>query len=118
MFPIAVARLSRPAATRLSIQNAAAARRYPINVATVRFNSSQPKTQSLDKQAKREDLERLNDLLRDWDARILTYDELKPKTQSPTQCVENPWASSSLINVCIRIHISLMSARGTKLSKA
>ncbi|KAF8624783.1 hypothetical protein AX15_005673 [Amanita polypyramis BW_CC] len=82
MFFISTARLTRPA-TRLHIPNAAAVRR-PVSAAAIRFNSSQSKTQSPDKQAKKEALERFDDLQRDWDARILTYDELKPKTQSPT----------------------------------
>ncbi|KZT74829.1 Rhodanese-like protein [Daedalea quercina L-15889] len=42
----------------------------------VRYNSSK----SLEKQQ----LEAQDDLRRDWDARILSYEELKPKTQQPS----------------------------------
>jgi hypothetical protein len=60
-----------------------AGRRF--SASTIHFNSSQPpKTEWTDKQARRATLEKIDDLQRDWDARILKYEELKPKTQSPT----------------------------------
>ncbi|TFY69061.1 hypothetical protein EVJ58_g634 [Rhodofomes roseus] len=49
----------------------------PRLAAVVRYNSSQPK---FDKK----ELEAQDDLRRDWDARILSYEELKPKTQQPS----------------------------------
>jgi hypothetical protein len=44
----------------------------------VRTNSTQPNKDALKRAVERQD-----DLQRDWDARILTYADVKPKTQSP-----------------------------------
>ncbi|EPT04133.1 hypothetical protein FOMPIDRAFT_1034817 [Fomitopsis schrenkii] len=44
----------------------------------VRYNSSKPLL------TEKEQLEAQDDLRRDWDARILSYEELKPKTQQPS----------------------------------
>ncbi len=76
MYRIAIARLPG-AASRSIVRTAVVANRPPV-----RFNSSgfKPQTPS----EKKATLERLDDLRRDWDARILTYEELKPKTQNPT----------------------------------
>lgn len=55
-------------------------------VPPARFNSTRaPPSDWSDKQARKEALDKIHDLQRDWDACILTYEELKPKTQSPTQ---------------------------------
>jgi hypothetical protein len=76
MYRFAIARLPGPT-SRSIVRTAVVAHRPPV-----RFNSSglKPQTPSEKKAA----LERLDDLRRDWDARILTYEELKPKTQNPT----------------------------------
>ena len=44
----------------------------------VRYNSSKPPL------TEKQQLEAQDDLRRDWDARILSYEELKPKTQQPS----------------------------------
>lgn len=53
---------------------------------SVRLNSSDsgkaPKTP--EQQAKKAALEARDNLQRDWDAKILSYEELLPKTQSPS----------------------------------
>ncbi|TFK41390.1 endoplasmic reticulum protein [Crucibulum laeve] len=55
----------------------------------VRFNSTQPPSSTKapltpEQQAKREIHDRQDNLQRDWDAKVLTYDELLPKTESPS----------------------------------
>ncbi|KAF8735747.1 hypothetical protein AX14_001535 [Amanita brunnescens Koide BX004] len=74
MYRIAIARLARPAA-RPHIQTTVVAHR-PF----IRFKSDKSEIEK-EKKAR---LERFDDLQRDWDARILTYEELKQKTQHPT----------------------------------
>ncbi|TFK23120.1 endoplasmic reticulum protein [Coprinopsis marcescibilis] len=61
----------------------------PAISAAVRWNSNQapasgksPKTP--EELAKKAAYEKHNDLQRDWDAKVLSYEELLPKTQSPT----------------------------------
>ncbi|KAJ3571340.1 hypothetical protein NP233_g3819 [Leucocoprinus birnbaumii] len=61
----------------------------PALTSLVRFNSSEApssaKPAPTAEQLKRKEwLERQDDLRRDWDAKILTYEELLPITQSPT----------------------------------
>lgn len=61
----------------------------PVFTHFVRFNSSQTPSSTkpplTPEQIKRKEaLEREDDLQRDWDANILTYEELLPITESPT----------------------------------
>lgn len=46
-----------------------------------RFQSTKPSPQN---QSLKAALEKNDDLQRDWDARNITYEELKPKTENPT----------------------------------
>lgn len=80
MYRIAIARLARPAA-RPHIQTTVVAHR-PF----IRFKSDKSEIEK-EKKAR---LERFDDLQRDWDARILTYEELKQKTQHPTPVRKGP----------------------------
>jgi len=50
--------------------------------ASLRFQSSEPKPK--EKTDLKLALERNDNLQRDWDAKILLYDELKPRTENPT----------------------------------
>ncbi|KAF7784766.1 hypothetical protein Agabi119p4_931 [Agaricus bisporus var. burnettii] len=55
----------------------------------LRFNSSEPVSSSKppldpEKVRRKQALERHDDLQRDWDAKIMSYDELLPVTESPT----------------------------------
>jgi len=61
----------------------------PAFTQTIRFNSSEsapPSKPPLDpeKLLRKQALERQDDLRRDWDAKVLSYDELVPITESPT----------------------------------
>jgi hypothetical protein len=61
----------------------------PALASLVRFNSSQAPSSSKppltpERIKLKEALERQDDLQRDWDAKILTYEELLPITESPT----------------------------------
>ncbi|KAK2462085.1 hypothetical protein APHAL10511_006548 [Amanita phalloides] len=78
MYRVAAARLAGPAIRSYALTTAVA--RRPISTTAIRFNSSQLS----EKQARKEALERIDDLRRDWDAIILTYEQLKPKIKSPT----------------------------------
>ncbi|PBK77047.1 Rhodanese-like protein [Armillaria solidipes] len=49
-----------------------------------RFESTVPPPNSDDKAAWKAARERADDLIRDWDAKVITYEELKPKTESPS----------------------------------
>lgn len=77
------------------------AARHPITAGTrlsriylLRWNSSQPQVDGSLLPSKREKtpamlakkaaLERQDDLQRDWDAKVISYAELLPKTQSPS----------------------------------
>jgi hypothetical protein len=75
------------AVTRRHIIARVAAR--PAFTQSIRFNSSEPVSsakQALDpaKVLRKQALERQDDLQRDWDAKVLSYDELLPITESPT----------------------------------
>lgn len=59
----------------------------------VRYNSSKPLL------TEKEQLEAQDDLRRDWDARILSYEELKPKTQQPSLVSRVHALSSLRLNV-------------------
>jgi thiosulfate:glutathione sulfurtransferase len=50
-------------------------------------------------------LEHVNDMMRDWDARVLTYEELKPKTLNPSP-VSRPFflTKPSLFSFSFRMH--------------
>ena len=85
MFRAVVTRAARrpiiTAGTRLS-------RNYPL-----RWNSSQPPQADASlpepkpltrEQLKKAAQEREDDLQRDWDAKVVSYEELLPKTQSPS----------------------------------
>ena len=108
MFRLAIARLSRPTA-RSCIQTTVVAHR-PF----IRFKSY---TSEIEKEKKAR-LERFDDLQRDWDARILTYEELKLKTQQPTP-VRQGHIGVFLgdVDASVRIPSSLTSASQTKSSK-
>ena len=71
----------RLAFTRSIVRAAGPARTYMISsrlaVQPVRYQSSS----SGDRKAT---FEALNDLRRDWDAKVITYEELKPKTSQPS----------------------------------
>ncbi|KAF8640905.1 hypothetical protein AX17_000553 [Amanita inopinata Kibby_2008] len=80
MFRTTLVRAVKPT-LKPGIANAVLGCRSTLAV-SMRFNSSQPTPQT--KQAIKEAIKKNDDLQRDWDARILTYAELKPKTQNPT----------------------------------
>ncbi|KAG5648153.1 hypothetical protein DXG03_006107 [Asterophora parasitica] len=63
-----------------------AASRPCVATFPVRFNSTVPTKAPLTpaEQARKEALKRSDDLQRDWDAKEITYEELKPRTESPT----------------------------------
>ncbi|KAG9223024.1 hypothetical protein CCMSSC00406_0000287 [Pleurotus cornucopiae] len=63
---------------RLSVPSRLAAGRSPLQL---RSQSTQTPT---DKDKVKEALKHNDDIQRDWDARLLTYEQMKPKTQSPT----------------------------------
>jgi len=58
---------------------------------SIRYNSTQTPKPPLtaEQQIKKDALKRQDDMQRDWDARVLTYAELVPKTENPTP-VRNP----------------------------
>ncbi|KAF4572700.1 hypothetical protein EYR40_004220 [Pleurotus pulmonarius] len=78
MFRVALSRSSVARMPRLSVASRLAAQRSPLQL---RSQSTQTPT---DKDKLKEALKRNDDLQRDWDARLLTYEQMKPKTQSPT----------------------------------
>jgi len=54
---------------------------------------------------RRKALEHANDMLRDWDARVLTYAEVKPKTLNPRLVrFLLPASASSLLSFSRRTH--------------
>lgn len=67
---------------RLSVASRLAAQRLPQQL---RSQSTQTPS---GKDNVKEALKRNDDLQRDWDARLLTYEQMKPKTQSPTPVSE------------------------------
>lgn len=108
MYRLAIARLTRPAA-KSYIQTTAVAHRTHI-----RFKSY---TSEIEKEKKAR-LERFDDLQRDWDARILTYEELKLKTQQPTPVRQgHVGLFHGDVDASVRILSSLTSASQTKSSK-
>ncbi|GLB36369.1 putative rhodanese Homology domain containing protein [Lyophyllum shimeji] len=63
------------------------ASRPPAYGLRVRFESSVPPSKlplTPEQQARKAALERTDDLQRDWDAEVIKYEDLKPKTLSPT----------------------------------
>ena len=57
-----------------------------IALHSIRYNSTQSPKPPLtaEQQIKKDALKRQDDMQRDWDARVLTYAELVPKTENPT----------------------------------
>ncbi|TEB39305.1 Rhodanese-like protein [Coprinellus micaceus] len=51
---------------------------------TVRFNSTQGSTKSAADLAKRKALDEKDRLQADWDAKVVSYEDILPKTQNPT----------------------------------
>ena len=72
--------LARTAAMRLARPTPALSARVvlPRLSPTVRHYSAKPSL------TEKQQLEAQDDLRRDWDARVLSYEELKPKTQQPS----------------------------------
>ena len=122
MFRAVITRAARrpvifTTSTRLS-------RTYPL-----RWNSSQHKQangssllKNENDKAKKAALEREDDLQRDWDAKVISYVELLPKTQSPSTVslrTVSFHVYSDLVHICFyyRTHISSTFVNLTKLCK-
>lgn len=72
------ASITRAASSAIRVQPAVRVF-HPSVTRFVRFESSQPSQPDAAEAAQK----RADDLSRDWDARVITYAELKPKTESP-----------------------------------
>ncbi|KAG6832204.1 hypothetical protein H0H92_004169 [Tricholoma furcatifolium] len=81
MFRVAIGRSVR-AASRQSYLLVS----RPSFALQARFESNgppPPKIRTPEQQAKKDALDRRDEIQRDWDAKIITYAELKPRTESP-----------------------------------
>ncbi|EAU93314.1 endoplasmic reticulum protein [Coprinopsis cinerea okayama7 len=117
MFRTAVARVARTIPQRSARAVIVPATR-PAFAYVTRFNSSQapskpPKTP--EQLARKEAFEKQDDLQRDWDAKVLTYNELLPKTQSPTPATflidvrEPDEVAQGMIPSAVNIPLSVLS---------
>lgn len=78
MFRTAAFRASTRATQRLATTATRAA--HPRPLVALRFNSNLSPVDDARKAAQKAQ----NELQRDWDAKVITYNELKPKTDSPS----------------------------------
>ncbi|KIK02310.1 hypothetical protein K443DRAFT_677701 [Laccaria amethystina LaAM-08-1] len=82
MFRTALVRTAKFVSQR-TVSTSIASRSIALH--SIRYNSTQtPKPSLTAQQIKKDALKRQDDMQRDWDARVLTYAELVPKTENPT----------------------------------